>query len=92
MNLLEETIQSNGVVTRPDKYEILNIGCLSSKHIAYIDGVIDGECQCGNCKVKVRQHRYHRGAHIGTTSHHDYVFDEEEIIRVKDYLINNNNQ
>ena len=74
-----EVIQANGVVTRPPTYEILSEYCLSSNHRADIDGVIDGGCQCGNCKVKVRQHRYHKGAFIGETSKHDYVFDTEEV-------------
>ena len=84
----KETIQSNGVVTRPNKYEILSVKCLSSSdrypHKAAIKGVIDGACECGNCKIRVRQHRYHKGAYIGTTSHHDYVYDREEVLKVKD--------
>ena len=75
-----EVIQANGVVTRPHTYEILNENCLSSNHRANIGGVINGKCQCGNCKVKVRQHRYHKGAFIGDTSRHDYVFDTEEVM------------
>lgn len=60
-------------------HEILDFTCLSSKHRAYIPGVISGSCQCGNCKVRVRNHREHPGAFDGDTSYHDYVQDVEEV-------------
>ena len=63
-------------------YEIVDRKCLSSKHLATVPGVIAGGCQCGNCKVKVRNHREHIGAFKGDTSYHDYVYDVEELQKI----------
>lgn len=87
IDLEKETVQENGVISKPHRHKILETKCLSSSHKAYVEGVIDGVCECGNCKVKVRQLRYHKGAYIGDTSHHDYVLDREEIIEIKHTLI-----
>ena len=67
-----------------DRYEILSSKCLSSKHIAYIDGVLNGSCECGNCKIMVRQHRnLPKDAWHEIPKYHDYCFDVEEVLAIK---------
>lgn len=48
---------------------------------------MDGNCECWNCKIKIRQHRYHKGAFWWDTSYYDYVYDSEEVVNIKDFLI-----
>lgn len=76
-------------------YKIIDTKCISGGHYnAHIPGVVAGGCQCGNCKVKVRNFRYHKGAYGGDTSYYDYVFDVEEIQRLaeKDLLLRKNEE
>jgi len=67
------------------KYEILSKKCLSSEHIAFIPKVIpNGSCECGNCKIKVREHRkLPKDAWHEIPKYHDYVFDVEEVLKIK---------
>ena len=70
------------------KYEILSEICLSSMWRARIDGVVDGTCECGNCKIKVRQHRkLPKDAWHGHPRSHDYVYDVEEVLNIKKKII-----
>lgn len=72
-----------------DKYEILSKKCLSSSHNASIKGVINGSCECGNCKVMIRQHReLPKNAWHEIPKYHDYCYDAEEVIKVKRKIIN----
>lgn len=65
------------------EYEVIDFKCVSGGfYRAHIPGVISGSCQCGNCKVKIRNYRYHPGAFGGDNSFYDYIFDVEEVQRV----------
>lgn len=79
---------NNWIIYMEHEYEILSNNCLSSVHIAdiWLEWMDSWMCQCWNCKIKVRQHRYHKGAYIWDTSTHDYVFDCKEIQEVRDYI------
>jgi hypothetical protein len=65
-------------------YEILSKKCLSSQHTAFIPEVLNGSCQCGNCKIRVRQHRaLPKDAWHEIPKYHDYVFDVEEVLKIR---------
>ena len=86
---ITKTIHDNGIITKPNQYRILHTGCLSSCHKALIPGVQKGNCQCGNCKVRIRQYRFHKNGALGDKSYHDYVYDKEEVIEIESQLIPN---
>jgi len=86
-NIEVSFIQDNGVISKESRYEILDKKCLSSSYIAYIPWVLNGTCECWNCKIKIRQHRYHKGAFWWDTSYYDYVYDVLEVINKKDFLL-----
>jgi len=72
------------------RYEILSKRCLSSSHNAFIPGVISGGCECGNCKIRIRQHRdLGKNAWHEIPRSHDYVFDREEVLEIRRFIIKN---
>jgi len=72
------------------KYEILSTKCLSGKHTAFIEGIIKGLCECGNCKIMIRQHRkLSKTAWHEIPKYHDYCFDSEEVMAIKTKLLKN---
>ena len=80
-----EKIWDNWIVYKKSVYWIWDKQCLSSKHLWNID-LIGWDCQCWNCKIRIRQYRYHKWAYIWDTSYHDYVYDVNEIMDIKDDL------